>query len=118
MSALEIRGAFPKYMRLTAANGAAVGTAGFDSFDYTGAQLWIRHIQITNEGANNLRIYENKAAYDADSGLTLTDGFLVLGTSSPGNFYEAPLELNEGRLLMRSEAATTDVVVAMYLRRI
>lgn len=107
MSAMEIRGGLPFAFRST--------------IDTTGSTVTIpgvtKHLQVSNEGGNPLRVYFTKADFDANA------NFIELAATI--GFFEGPAEIGvnpgggEGRdfLYLRAAAATTVASVVAYLRR-
>jgi hypothetical protein len=76
-----------------------------------------KFVQISNEGANILKVYFTKPDFDADI------NFISLAATT--GFYEGPAEVGvnptgpqgRDRLWFRSAAGATTAVVLWYLRR-
>ena len=84
------------------------------------------YVQVSNEGAQIVRLYALKSDFDADAALGATDGFIRLAATT--GFFGGPVALNDEGvdptgvvrpqpvLWARAEAGTTLVVCAFYLR--
>lgn len=65
-------------------------------------------LQISNEGANVLRVYFNQQDFDADA------DYLELAAST--GFFDGPVEIPD-RYFLRAVGGATDVVALEYYRR-
>lgn len=72
-----------------------------------------KHVQISNEGANNLRVYFTLADFTADASLTATDGYIELANTT--GFFDGPAEGKE--IWWRPIGGTTQIVAIFYQRR-
>lgn len=103
MTALETRGGFPFVRRLAIPTGDA-------PIQIVKSPGHIKYLQISNEGAGNVRVYFSRRDYEEN------ENYIVLPATN-GSF-EGPVELREQYLFLRSETGTSDpVVVTFYLRR-
>jgi hypothetical protein len=93
--------------RFSAAGGTAINTTG--RVVHLGPTF---NVKVSNEGAENVRLYTEEEDFDADSALTATDGFIVLAALS--GFFEGPLATKN--IWLRAEANTTDVVVMAFTK--
>lgn len=110
---LELRGGIPRIRRYTAT------TTGHK----TNPPGVTKHVQISNDGANALRVYFTKADFDADAAFGATDGFIQLAAST--GFYEGPAEIGSGSqsnpdlngLWLRGVVGDATGQILWYLRR-
>ncbi len=96
---VQIRGGFPRTLRLTV-------TTTFDPYRLDLGRT--NYLQILNRGANVLRIYWSQADMTADV------NYIELGTTSPDNFFQGPVELLDGYLYIRGNGGSTDVTITSY----
>lgn len=102
---MEIRGGQWKIRRVPV-------TTAVDSFQPPNAPT--KYVQISNEGAENVRIYDSKANADADT------NYFVLGPNASGfEYFEGPLELADenDKLWFKAEANTSTLAIVTYQRR-
>jgi hypothetical protein len=109
----EIRGGVPRTIRLTAANSRAVGALA--NAEPIPLPFKTKYLQISNEGANAVRVYWTVGDFNDDVGGTGTDGFIELPATT--GYFEGPVEAVDERvdqLFLRGVGGTADVVVTAY----
>ena len=95
--AFENRGGIPRVFR------ASIPTTGRPH----DPKFTSKFLQISNEGANVLRVYFTKEDFDADA------NYIALAATI--GFYEGPAEVQT--VWFRAVAGATDVVAIFYQRR-
>ena len=102
---MEVRGGLPVVERIT------VDTTGEGRIP----PMVTKWVQVSNEGANALRIFFTSADFDA------AEGYIELAAST--GFYEGPAEIGVGgpngrdKLWLKGVGGDADVVLVWYLRR-